>query len=102
MKLAPFLLELAKHLVRKAYTRDAYAPLLCRGISWRTQATSILRRQNLLSNGLVLNHAFAMDRTTKLPSFIFNSQLLPHCLSICGLFGAPRTSRIDEPMPRNR
>jgi hypothetical protein len=28
------LLELAKPLVRKGYTRDAYAPLLCRGISW--------------------------------------------------------------------
>jgi hypothetical protein len=28
-------LELAKPLLRKAYTRDAYAPLLCRGISSR-------------------------------------------------------------------
>ena len=34
MKLACFPLELAKPLLRKAYTRDAYAPLLCRGISW--------------------------------------------------------------------
>jgi hypothetical protein len=34
MKLAFFPLELAKPLLRKTYTRDAYAPLLCRGISW--------------------------------------------------------------------
>ena len=34
MKLAVFPLELAKPLVRKAYTRDAYASLLCRGISF--------------------------------------------------------------------
>ena len=34
MKLASFPLELATPpLVRKAYTRDAYAPLLCRGIN---------------------------------------------------------------------
>jgi len=25
---------IAKPLLREAYTRDAYAPLLCRGISW--------------------------------------------------------------------
>jgi hypothetical protein len=36
------------------------------------------------------------------PSFIFNSQLLPHRLLIGSLFGAPRAGRIDEPMPRNR
>jgi len=34
MKLASFPLELAKPLVRKAYTRDAYAPILRRGINW--------------------------------------------------------------------
>jgi hypothetical protein len=34
MKLACFPLKLAKPLLRKAYTRDAYAPLLCRGVSW--------------------------------------------------------------------
>jgi hypothetical protein len=34
MKFASFPLELAKPLLRKAYTRDAYAPLLCRGINW--------------------------------------------------------------------
>jgi len=32
----------------RTYTRDAYAPVLRRGISWRAQATSILRRQNRL------------------------------------------------------
>jgi len=32
MKLACFPLKLAKPLLRKPYTRDAYAPLLCRGI----------------------------------------------------------------------
>jgi hypothetical protein len=34
MKLASFPLELAKPLVRTVYTRDAYAPLLRRGINW--------------------------------------------------------------------
>jgi hypothetical protein len=34
MKLASFPLELGKPLLGKAYTRDAYVPLLCRGISW--------------------------------------------------------------------
>ena len=41
MKLASFSLELAKPLLRKAYTRDAYAPLLCRGISWARAGTLI-------------------------------------------------------------
>jgi hypothetical protein len=34
MKFASFPLGLAKPLLRRAYTRDAYVPLLCRGISW--------------------------------------------------------------------
>ena len=61
MKLASFPLAraiIAKPLLRKAYTRDAYAPLLYRGTDWRAQATSLARRQNLISK----SHSRALPR----------------------------------------
>jgi hypothetical protein len=48
---------MAKPLLRKAYTRDAYAPLLCRGISWAC-AGAVIRRQNLISK----SHSRALPR----------------------------------------
>jgi len=49
MKLASFPLELAKPPLPKAYTRDAYAPVLRRGVNWACAGHALLRRQNLIS-----------------------------------------------------
>jgi len=53
MKLACFPLELAKPLLRKPYTREAYAPLLSRGISCECAGHTLVRRQNLISINVV-------------------------------------------------
>jgi hypothetical protein len=45
MKSACFPLELAKPLFRKAYTRDAYAPLRCRGVNSACAGHTLVRRQ---------------------------------------------------------
>ena len=49
MKWACFPLELAEPLLRKPYTRDAYAPLLCRSTNRACAVHTPVRRQNLLS-----------------------------------------------------
>ena len=58
MKSASFPLELADPLLRKGYTRDAYAPLLCRGINLACAGRTPRPRKNLIFK----SHSRALSR----------------------------------------
>ena len=86
MKLASLQLELANPLLRKAYTRDAYAPYCVAAFSW-VCAGPLVRKHNLISK----SHSRALvsrfnSKSPVQPTVILESTVIPKSPAAAGRF----------------